>query len=73
VEKLLESKNKERSDRLKDLNPESVNYADNILLIINAPQQQQEVDYIAEEITNKAAMAFLKRLNEKIARLSCFK
>ena len=73
MEKLLESKNKERSDRLKDLNPESVNYADNILLIINAPQQQQEVDYIAEEITNKAAMAFLKRLNEKIARLSCFK
>jgi len=73
VEKLLESKNKVRSDRLKDLNPESINYADNILLIINAPQQQQQVEYIAEEITDKAALAFLKRLNEKIARLSCFK
>ena len=73
MEKLLENKKKEPSERLKDLNPESVNYADNILLIINAPQQQQEVDYIAEEITNKAALAFLKRLNEKIARLSCFK
>ena len=72
MEKLLESKNKERSDRLKDLNPESVNYADNIRLIINAPQQQQ-VEYIAEEITDKAALAFLKRLNEKIARFSCFK
>ena len=74
MEKLLESKNKEPSDRFKGLNPESVNYVDHLRLIINAPQQhQQEVEYIAEEIADKAALAFLKRLNEKIARLSCFK
>ena len=42
-------------------------------MIISQPLNQEELEYIAEEITDKAAFAFLKRLNDKIARLSCYK
>ena len=69
----MENKKKEPCDKLKDLNPESVAHVEHLRSIKNAPPNQQEVEYIAEEITDKAALAFLKRLNEKIARLSCFK
>ena len=66
----MENKKKEASETLKDLNPESASYSDHYRLIINAPKQKlEEVEYIAEEITDKAALAFLKRLNDKIARL----
>ncbi len=69
----MENKKREASDKLNDLNPESVAHVEHLRSIMDAPPKQQELEYIAEEITDKAALAFLKRLNEKIARLSCFK
>ena len=69
----MENKKKEASYKLNDLNPESMAHVRHLRSIMDAPQKQQEVEYIAEEITDRAALAFLKRLNEKIARLSCFK